>query len=174
MLERVLVGELAELREPGSARIGLLGEWRHRHQPGDGDGRARDELAELLGRDAGLAVLAGDVDLDEDAQVGRLYLPREALDTANIVGADPATVLASPRLGQACGTLVTRAREHFEEADLIMARSPRRAVKAPRIMGRVYRVMLEGMVARGWDAPRQRVRVTRARIAWIVLRHAII
>jgi phytoene synthase len=113
-------------------------------------------------------------DLDEDAQVGRLYLPREALDTANIVGADPATVLASPRLGQACGTLVTRAREHFEEADLIMARSPRRAVKAPRIMGRVYRVMLEGMVARGWDAPRQRVRVTRARIAWIVLRHAII
>jgi hypothetical protein len=29
------------------------------------------------------------------------------------------------------------------------------------------------MAARGWDAPRERVRVSRARIAWILLRYAI-
>ena len=33
-----------------------------------------------------------------------------------------------------------------------MARNPRRTVKAPRIMEEVYRVMLQGMMARGWDA----------------------
>ena len=33
-----------------------------------------------------------------------------------------------------------------------MARNPRRTVKAPRIMEEVYRVMLQGMMARGWAA----------------------
>ena len=55
-----------------------------------------------------------------------------------------------------------------------MARCPRRTVKAPRIMGEVYRAILEGMVERGWSAPRARVRVSRARLAWIMLRYAII
>src|SRR5258705_1604138 len=61
-------------------------------------------------------------DLHEDAEVGRLYLPREALDAADIKSADPVTVLGSPGLGQACATIVERARKHFEEADIIMAR----------------------------------------------------
>jgi phytoene synthase len=68
---------------------------------------------------------------------------------------------------------VDQARGHFKEADAIMASAPRHTVKAPRIMGEVYRSILEGMAARGWDAPRERVRVSRARIAWILLRYAI-
>jgi squalene synthase HpnD len=134
------------------------------------------EDGKLLSHHLGRALQLTNIlrDLDEDAGVGRLYLPREALDAASITSADPVTVLSSPGLSQACATIVTRARHHFEEADTIMARSPRQAVKAPRIMGRVYRVLLEGMVARGWEPPRPRVRVSRARIAWIVLRNAII
>jgi hypothetical protein len=41
-------------------------------------------------------------------------------------------------------------------------------------MGEVYWSILEGMVARGWTPPRPRVRPSRARLAWILLRHAII
>jgi len=63
---------------------------------------------------------------------------------------------------------------HFTEAGAIMARSPRQTVRAPRIMGEVYRSILERMVARGWDAPRTRVRVSRARLGLILLRYAII
>jgi phytoene synthase len=92
-------------------------------------------------------------DLDEDAGIGRLYLPREALDQAGIDTSDPITALRSPNLSQACAQLVERARAHFVEADAIMARCPRRTVKAPRIMGEVYRCILEGMVLRGWSAP---------------------
>jgi presqualene diphosphate synthase len=112
-------------------------------------------------------------DLDEDAGVGRLYLPREWLDEAGISTSDPVTALRSPVLAKVCDQLAERARGHFAEADAIMARSPRQAVKAPRIMGAVYRSILEGMVARGWDAPRERVRVSRVRIGWILLRYAI-
>jgi presqualene diphosphate synthase len=113
-------------------------------------------------------------DLDEDANIGRLYLPREALDQAGIATSDPLTALRSPNLGQACAPLVERARTHFVEADRIMRRCPRRTVKAPRIMGEVYRMILEGMIARGWSAPRERVSVSRVRLAWIILRYAFI
>ncbi len=113
-------------------------------------------------------------DLDEDAAVGRLYLPREALIRAGISTNDPKTALRSATLGQACAELVARAREHFAQADQIMAALPRRRVRAPRIMGLVYRSMLDQLEARGWSAPRQPIRVSRARLLWIVLRHALV
>ena len=56
----------------------------------------------------------------------------------------------------------------------IMARNPRRTVKAPRIMEEVYRVVLQGMMARGWEAPRTRVSVGPLRLSWIAVQYAII
>jgi phytoene synthase len=134
------------------------------------------EDGKLLAHNLGRALQLTNIlrDLDEDAGVGRLYLSKEALQAAGIATTDPVTALRSPALAQACGELVARARKHFEEADAIMRRSPRNAVRAPRIMGEVYRSILEGMVARGWDAPRERVRVSRARLGWILLRYAIV
>ncbi len=45
-----------------------------------------------------------------------------------------------------------------------MARSPRRAVRAPRIMGEAYRLILDGLIARGWAPPRDRGPRRRARL----------
>jgi squalene synthase HpnD len=134
------------------------------------------EDGKLLSHHLGRALQLTNIlrDIDEDATVGRLYLPYEALFEAGIASTDPATVVQSPGLGGACATLVARARNHFVEADAIMARSPRQTVRAPRIMGEVYHAILEGMVARGWEAPRRRVRPSKARLTWILLRHAII
>lgn len=113
-------------------------------------------------------------DLDEDAGIGRLYLPREALDQAGIAGDEPASVLTNPAIGKACAPVAARIERHFSEADRIMAASPRRAVKAPRIMGCAYRIMFERMRARGWQAPRQRVKLSRWQFIWIFLRYAIV
>src|ERR1700732_499000 len=68
-------------------------------------------LAHHLGRALQLTNILRD--LDEDAAIGRLYLPREALAHAGIHSNDPMTALRSPTLGQACAELVERAREHF-------------------------------------------------------------
>ncbi|MEA3021385.1 MAG: presqualene diphosphate synthase [Alphaproteobacteria bacterium] len=125
-------------------------------------------LAHHLGRALQLTNILRD--LDEDAGVGRLYLPREALDSAGIHTIDPAATLRSPTLDVACGEVIARARMHFREADKIMARLPRKAVKAARIMGEVYRTVLDGIVARGFASPRKPVRIPRLRLAWIVLR----
>ena len=87
---------------------------------------------------------------------------------------DPAAVLASPMLGNVCARIVERARGHFATADNIMVRSPRRCVRAPRIMGEAYRMILDSLVARGWAPPRRPIRLPRARLLWIIMRHAFI
>jgi presqualene diphosphate synthase len=133
--------------------------------PGD-DGRA---LAHHLGRALQLTNILRDI--DEDAAIGRLYLPREALADADITATDPLVVAASPSLAQACAPVVDRAREHYAEAEFVMSCCPRVAVRAPRIMGAVYRAILEGMVARGWAPPRQRVSIGRFRLLAIILSH---
>jgi presqualene diphosphate synthase len=130
------------------------------------------KLAHHLGRALQLTNILRDI--DEDAAIGRLYLPREALRLAGIESRDPKTVAVHPNLGIACNVVVDRARQHFEKADAIMARAPRRAVKAPRIMGSAYRRILDGMVARGFALPRERVRVGKAQLIGIALRYAFI
>jgi presqualene diphosphate synthase len=129
-------------------------------------------LAHHLGRALQLTNILRD--LDEDAQFGRLYLPAPALSEAGIAATDPAAVLASPSLGRACTGVAARARRHFEEAGAIMARSPRRVVRAPRIMGEAYRLILDSLLERGWSAPRPPIHLPRARLLWIIMRHAFI
>jgi len=129
-------------------------------------------LANALGRALQLTNILRD--LDEDADVGRLYLPREALQAAGITSTDPMGVLAHSGLSRACDKLIDRARAHFAEADAIMARTPRRATRAPRLMGAVYKIILADLVTRGFAPPRKRVRVSKPRLLWLLASNAIV
>ncbi|MGZ3351375.1 MAG: presqualene diphosphate synthase HpnD [Xanthobacteraceae bacterium] len=130
------------------------------------------QLAHHLGRALQLTNILRDV--DEDAGLGRLYLPRESLLLAGITSDDPARVIAERTLPKVCLPLAERAKMHFQKADEIMNRNKRRAVRAPRIMSKYYRAILDLLVARGFAAPRAPVRVNKmARIA-IILRYAFI
>jgi presqualene diphosphate synthase len=82
-------------------------------------------------------------------------------------------VLANPMLGAACDPVVTLAREHFREARAIMARSPRRTVRAPRIMGDAYRAILDKLVARGFAPPRAPVRHSKLWLLLVVARNLV-
>ncbi len=112
-------------------------------------------------------------DIDEDAAMGRLYLPREALRAAGIETTDPETVMAHPALAQACAPLVAEARAHFAAAQAIMAAEPRKATKAPRLMGAVYAQVLDAIARQGFDPPRPRVKMSKYRLLLAVLRHGI-
>ena len=131
-----------------------------------------EALAHHLGRALQLTNILRDI--DEDAAIGRLYLPREALHLAGITTLDPAQALKHPRLGKACAAVVARAREHFRQADAVMTRCPRRTVRTPRIMAEAYKSILGRLVARGWSAPRPPIHMSRPRLVWIVLRYAFI
>jgi presqualene diphosphate synthase len=114
-------------------------------------------------------------DIDEDAAIGRVYLPREALQAAGVAPLDvPLEIAAHAALGGVCAGLAEEAEAHFRQADAIMRRNPRRAVKAPRIMAAAYHVILERLLARGWDYPRAPVKIPKWRLIGIVLRYALI
>jgi presqualene diphosphate synthase len=129
-------------------------------------------LAHHLGRALQLTNILRDI--DEDAAIGRLYLPREGLLHAGITSDDPRKVISDRALPKVCAPLVERARMHFAQADEVMARNPRRVVRAPRIMSKYYRAVLELLVARGFAAPRAAVRVSKITRLAIVLRYAFI
>jgi squalene synthase HpnD len=129
-------------------------------------------LAHHLGRALQLTNILRDI--DEDAALGRLYLPREGLLLAGITGDDPQKVIADRALPRVCGPLAERARKHFEKADEVMDRNRRRLVRAPRIMSRYYRAILDLLVTRGFAAPRTPVRVTKLTRLAIILRYAFI
>lgn len=133
----------------------------------EADGR---ELAHHLGRALQLTNILRDI--DEDAAIGRVYLPRETLAHAGITAPQPAA-LAGTSLDAACAPLVAQAREHFAVARTIMARYPRRMVIAPRIMAQAYGAILEKLIARGFAAPRERVRVSRLRVGALLLRQML-
>ena len=129
-------------------------------------------LAHHLGRALQLTNILRDI--DEDAALGRLYLPREALLHAGITSDDPAVVAADRALPMVCAGIVARARTHFEKADEVMARNSRRVVRAPRIMERYYSAILELLVRRGFAAPRAPVRLNKLAKLAIVFRYAFI
>jgi phytoene synthase len=128
-------------------------------------------LAHHLGRALQLTNILRD--LDEDATIGRLYLPREALDDAGISTSDPVTALSDPAIDKACLMIAARAHQHFTQAEMIMARSPRRIVRTPRSMAAAYRMMLNRLMARGWRPPRAPVRLRPRQLLWIVLRYVV-
>jgi phytoene synthase len=136
---------------------------------GEADGQ---QLAHHLGRALQLTNILRD--LDEDAAIGRLYLPRELLRDAGITDDDPRAALSHPAIATVCAAIVRRAREHFTQADAVMDRCPRLTVRAPRIMGKVYRAILDQLVARGWAAPRSPVRVGRLHLLRIVVQHGFV
>jgi squalene synthase HpnD len=130
------------------------------------------ELAHHLGRALQLTNILRDI--DEDAGLGRLYLPREALLHAGITTDDPSRVIADRALPKVCSPLAERAKIHFQQADEIMNRNRRRVVRAPRIMSKYYRAILDLLIARGFAAPRTPVRVNKMTKIAILLRYAFI
>jgi len=128
-------------------------------------------LAHHLGRALQLTNILRD--LDEDASLGRLYLPCEALQAQGITATEPREVLAHPAIGKVCAVIVELAREEFREASTVMAQSPRRVVRAPRIMGAAYRAILAALIARGFAPPRTPIHLPRAKLLFIVLRNLV-
>jgi phytoene synthase len=135
------------------------------------------DIGDLLAHHLGRALQLTNIlrDLDEDAALGRLYLPREALKAAGIEGdgRSPAEVLGEPNLTQACRLVAERAESHFREANRIMGQCPREKIRAPRLMEAKYHQTLQQLLSRGFAPPRSPVRTSKVALIGALLRHGI-
>jgi phytoene synthase len=126
------------------------------------------ELAHHLGRALQLTNILRDI--DEDAAIGRVYLPEEALTDAGIALTTPLAVVGDPRIDVAVRPLVARTRDHYRAADAVLAARPAGHLIAPRLMEAVYSKLLRRMERIGWVSPRRRVRVSKPALLWTVAR----
>ena len=125
------------------------------------------ELAHDLGRALQLTNILRD--LDEDAAIGRLYLPREYLNEAGIAPADPSGAISNAAVDVACRKVALLARDHYERADRVLRTRPKGRIRTPRLFGAVYSQILGEMEKTGWAPPRRRVKLGKARLLRILI-----
>ncbi len=112
-------------------------------------------------------------DIDEDAGIGRVYLPREALDAAGIVPTTPQELAADPRLDLAARWVVPKAQAHFAAAHAILAQKPKGHLIAPRLMEAAYSRVLARTIRQGWLPPRKRVGVSKPHLLLTLIRYGL-
>ena len=130
-----------------------------------------DELAHHLGRALQLTNILRDI--DEDAGMGRLYLPREYIKDAGITSLDPKTIIADPRIDQVCQAVARDAHGWYDGAAAVLAKKPKGRIGTPRLMGAVYEEILRQTEVVGWKPPRTRISLSKPKLLAIVLRHGL-
>ena len=126
------------------------------------------ELAHHLGRALQLTNILRDI--DEDADIGRLYLPREYLFAAGFKSLDPKMVVSDPRVDGVCRAVAAMAHDHYDKAAAILAKKPKGRIATPRLMGAVYGEILKATEAAGFAPPRHRVSLSRGKLLSLLLR----
>ncbi len=109
-------------------------------------GDAGREVADALGKALQLTNILRDV--HEDAERGRIYLPREILEAHDITSATPETLLRDPNLLAAWHNLAGHTAEEFERAEAALEHCDDKKMRPARIMMEVYRRNFERMIAR--------------------------
>ena len=135
------------------------------------DSADADQVAWHLGRALQYTNILRDV--AEDADRGRLYLPREWLEEAGMP-TDPEAALAHTALPALCARMAAAAHRHFAQAEAAMGRCIPRAMKPARLMGATYAALLERMQERGWSTNlHERVSLSKFEKLRIALRYAL-
>ena len=128
-------------------------------------------LAHHLGRALQLTNILRDI--DEDAGIGRLYLPREYLFAAGFTSLDPKMVVSDARVDGVCHAVAALAHEYYDKAAAVLAKKPKGRLITPRLMGAVYREILAATEAAGFAPPRRRVSLSRGKLLMLLLRSSL-
>ena len=115
-------------------------------------------LAHHLGRALQLTNILRDI--DEDAEIGRVYLPGG--------GDGPVEAVNGAEVDAVCRKVASLAHEHYAAANAILVQRPKGHLIAPRLMAAVYQKILRRMETAGWAAPRARVKVNKIALLWTV------
>ena len=112
-------------------------------------------------------------DIEEDAALGRLYLPRDLLDTHGIDSRDRGGELSHPRLPEVCRALARLARRRFAEADMALSYCDRRTMRPALLMMGVYDGVLRRLTEQDWDPRKPRARVSKLDMYWAAFRYGL-
>lgn len=126
------------------------------------------KVAHHLGRALQLTNILRDI--AEDAERGRLYLPRELLEKHGITSRFPIEVLHAAELPAVCRDLAAQAQGHYVQADVFMNKCPAFAMRPARIMRTYYKAIFDRLVVLDWRDPSVRVSLTKWKKIGLILK----
>jgi 15-cis-phytoene synthase len=131
----------------------------------------RDPGTKQYAIDLGIALQLTNIVRDVKTALGRgrIYLPADDLWRFEVEEADLAAGLVTPHITDLLAFQCRRARMYYEKAESELPHCDRRSLLAARIMGGVYRGLLERIEASGYDVFSSTIRVPRPRRAVIAL-----
>ncbi len=134
-----------------------------------------DEVGKRLAFAQGLALQLTNIlrDISEDARCGRLYIPRDLLDSYNIADGDLSSVLRHPAFPKACDILAGVAEQNFEKADAVIAECDRDKIRPAIMMMETYRRIFAKLKRRGWQYLDLPVGLSKPGKLWIALRYGV-
>ena len=112
-------------------------------------------------------------DMDEDMELGRLYMPQECLQKAGIEitqNTPLSRVLNDPNLKIARQALAEQAALRFTEAEIALSDLNAKQMKPAVIMKCVYKKIFDLMEKRGWDVLSPRAKPSKAYMILTALR----
>jgi phytoene synthase len=136
----------------------------------------RDPKSRAYAIDLGVALQLTNIlrDVPGDLERGRVYVPTEDLERFGVsegdLGAEAMEAghgVQSPKVKQLLAYQASRAREYYRRADAALPRQDARRLVAARIMGDIYRGILDRIERADYDVFTQVVRVPRPQRALI-------
>jgi phytoene synthase len=128
-------------------------------------------LANHQGRALQLTNILRDVLVD--AEIGRLYLPNEILNSHHIDGQDIRAIIAHPALASVCRDLAVIAEQHFAAARQALRHSSRRAMRPAVLMLEMYWAVFRQCQSLGWRPQARPPSLPKSRKLWCALRYGI-
>lgn len=108
-------------------------------------------------------------DVPSDLARGRLYIPLDELRAHGVTEDDLRAGRLTPAISALLERQARRAREQFARAEAALPPEDARRLVAARIMGAIYRDLLQRIAARGHDVFAERVRVPKFHKARLAL-----
>ena len=134
-----------------------------------------EEAAKRLAFALGMALQLTNIlrDISEDAQCGRLYIPRDLLDSYQIAAGDLSSILRHPAFPKACKTLAGVAEQNFEKTDAVIAECDHDKIRPAIVMMETYRRIFGKLKRRGWQHLDFPVSLSKPGKLWIALRYGV-
>ncbi len=112
-----------------------------------------EELIADLSQSLGLAMQITNIlrDVRDDANAGRLYIPREFLLKAGINSVDPMTVVVDKNLSIAREELAKIAAENYDKAFGLIKKLNKRNARNIKVIAYIYKRYFDIMNNRGWE-----------------------
>lgn len=109
-------------------------------------------------------------DVKEDAQDGRLYIPKEMLKNAGIESTDPLTVIVNPNLAKAREELAKIAAEDYQTSYELIKKLDKKIARPILMMADIYKRYFDIMQNRGWEVISPKPQLSKVKKLSLALR----